>query len=375
MLRWIRQRKLQEPDAVPPDKSAVVKSAAPSPERLLSASKRLNRQLTKATQRLPLRRVRVLWFRTKRSLGLPTRSDRAFLATELGRYLKKGRINRNIHIMADGKIDGAGSQAMAKLSAMALARKYGITYVHAPFRAMAHAEDMTPVQWAKTWENLFNLGHGELAEEHCHLPRIRIEEFISNRQLWRDPYLIVSTEYKSFTDRYPASLAAIADEIRSKYELNATARHRSNHFTVCAHLRRGDVSAENPKTAHRAPNLVALIRTLRHVQHALKNAGIDARYVIYSQGSKQGLEPLQELGCEFELNMPALATFEAFVDADILIMGRSSFSYVAALFNAGLCIYEPLERPPVPGWLVRDSNGNVDREALANGIARATARR
>lgn len=325
---------------------------------------------------LPVRRyVRVLWFRGKRALRLPTKSDRAFLATELAHYIKMGRITPSVHIMADGKNDGAGSQIMAKLSAMALARHCGVTYVHAPFRVMAHAEGMTPVAWAKTWENLFHLGHGELADEDCELPRIMIEDYIINRKLWREPYLIVSTEYKSFTDEHPESLAEIAREIRAKYQASAEDVSRNpGQFTVRAHLRRGDVSAANPKTAHRAPNMVAFIRTLRHVQQVLTDSGIDARYVIYSQGNMQGLEHLQELGCEFELNLPAIDTFKAFVDADVLIMGRSSFSYVAALFNEGLCIYEPLERPPVPGWLLRDSNGNVDRAALESGIARAKSR-
>jgi hypothetical protein len=45
------------------------------------------------------------------------------------------------------------------------------------------------------------------------------------------------------------------------------------------------------------------------------------------------------------------------VGADVLIMAKSTFSYVAGLLSDGINIYEPCDYPPMPNWLVRGSDG------------------
>lgn len=52
------------------------------------------------------------------------------------------------------------------------------------------------------------------------------------------------------------------------------------------------------------------------------------------------------------INEDPIKTLERLATADILIMSRSAFSYLGALFNeTGTVVYFPFEYPPMPGWL------------------------
>src|SRR2546430_12032941 len=77
-----------------------------------------------------VRLPRLAWFHVKRALHIPTRADRKFLLQEFGRKLHEGRIGTQCHLTVAGKDDGAGSQAMARMSGIALANRYGLRYFH-----------------------------------------------------------------------------------------------------------------------------------------------------------------------------------------------------------------------------------------------------
>jgi hypothetical protein len=47
------------------------------------------------------------------------------------------------------------------MNAISFARACGLTYVHTPFKVIAHA-DRPMEEWVAGWETLFNLGDGEL---------------------------------------------------------------------------------------------------------------------------------------------------------------------------------------------------------------------
>lgn len=333
------------------------------------------RKATHLARRVPTHGSRMAWFHAKRFAGISTRGDRSFLVQELHQLLDRGKIGPGLHIMCTGRRDGAGAQAMSKMSAMALANFYGLRYVHTPFLSIDHAENVSPATWARTWEDLLNLGHDEVLEDDCGLPHVGIEEFIGNSMWWNKPCVLVAGHFVRFTDACPQAYAAIADKLRAKYELTARATTApKGEIIVCAHVRRGDVSAGDPETSHRAPNMVAFENSLRQVQGALAVAGVKARYKVFSQGSREGLESIEAMGCELNLNTPAIEAFRQLVDAHVLIMGRSSFSFVAALLGKGVRIYDRFVHPPVPGWLLRNEAGLVDQATLAWAVAGLASR-
>ena len=318
------------------------------------------RSLPPGDARLP----RLAWFHIKRALRMPTRSDRQFLVEELGRQLALGRIGSAVHVTIAGRHDGAGSQALARMSAICIARKYGLTYVHTPFLLMQHNEG-PPDQWAVTWERMLNLGHGENRVVECSLPRVEIDEFMADRRWWSTACLLSIGHMSRIVDRMPDAYLDVIPQLRKKYYLDAPSRGRSDVVEVCAHLRRGgDVSVENPDTAYRYVANDPTARAICAAQSVLKEIGLTSRVRLFSQGDEADFASLRDLGFELCLNTPAIPTFRAFVEADILIMTKSSFSYAAAILNGGVKLYDRFARAPLSEWIVRESDGSFDRDQL-----------
>ena len=98
--------------------------------------------------------------RVRRFLHLPARTDST--GVFLGVFLRHalGR-ERPLRITCAERTDGAGAQAHTIMSAMCFAQARGHTYVHTPFTQIDHAE--RPMDgWVAAWEQLFNLGEGEI---------------------------------------------------------------------------------------------------------------------------------------------------------------------------------------------------------------------
>lgn len=327
------------------------------------------------TVRLP----RLVWFNVKRALRIPTKADRKFLLQEFGRKLQEGCIGPQCHITVAGRDDGAGSQALSRMSGIALTAKYGLTYVHTPFRSMLAPEGpgkgdiLRPDEaWAATWERVFNFGHGELSVEDCALPRVEIHEFMVDRRWWSSPCLLSAEHFATVMDLMPDAYLAAVPRLREKYYLGSASRHRSNVIEVCAHLRRGDVKRDHPATAHRYVDNAVMVKSIAMTQSVLRELGLAHRVRLFSQVDERELTPFKDLGCELCLDMAAVPTFREFVEADVLITTKSSFSYTAAILNDGVKLYEPYSHAPMSDWIVRASDGGFDTERLR---ARLVARR
>lgn len=73
------------------------------------------------------------------------------------------------------------------------------------------------------------------------------------------------------------------------------------------------------------------------------------------------------LGC---INDPMIDCLRKLATADILVMSRSSFSYVAAILNrTGTILYHPFWHPALPSWLTAAPDGSFDEAALLARLA------
>ncbi|MGQ0457387.1 MAG: hypothetical protein ACT4OU_10030 [Hyphomicrobium sp.] len=295
----------------------------------------------------------------KRALRLSTRSDRVFLTRVLMHALETGAIGKHFLVAADGKKDGAGAQILAKMSAICFARAYGLTYAHVPFRTMAHAEAPMP-EWLDAWEKVVNLGHGEVQADDVELPRVGIEDFALDKSLRRKPCVVVSRHFNLFTDLNPGAYLSVAPLLRAKYQLNRSARPSTGQLKVAVHVRRGDVDRKDRRTGHRFAKMPSIVNTVRQVQIALAKDGVSNQITVFSQGEDRDFSELSDHGCQLRLNSPALEAFEDLVAADILVMGKSAFSYAAAILSTGVKFYDRFDRPPLPGWIERDASGGFE---------------
>lgn len=107
---------------------------------------------------------------------------------------------------------------------------------------------------------------------------------------------------------------------------------------------------------------VATIAQVRSVCDAL---GCASQVTIHSQGAPADFDELRG-GDNWRLSLDGnpLAAMTDMLRADILIMGKSSFSYVAGRLNRGIAIYEPFWHQPLPDWICLGPDGSLPRAEL-----------
>lgn len=290
--------------------------------------------------------------------------DKTFFIERLSRLLRSGRVGPQCKVLALGKNDGAGSQAFTLMSALAFAKSHGVTYVHRPFEYLEHE---TGADAVRAWEDYFNLGAGELSLASCQAPQMPIEDFLAHEDMWRKDVIVTAEHFLHYCNLDPGAWPGIVPELRRKYR-RYDASEAGRPFLVCVHMRRGDVSATGPLTAKNfTPNAVFL-STVKTIAKGLDRLKVDRLIEVHSQGDPAAFAEFSQLGCHLRLDEPAMQSHQRLVNADALVMSRSSFSFTAALLNRGAVLYDPQKYLPMPNWIVRSSSGAFDEKALERHI-------
>lgn len=270
-------------------------------------------------------------------------------------------------------VEGAAAQAHLIVNAINFARVVGIAYVHTPFNAIGHA-DRPMQQWAAAWETLFNLGAGEIG---CDVEDTNVVNYgydiLDDLDLCFSGYCQREHQTRRFKDLIP--------DLRRKYYQNRSPR-TTTEVTVAVHIRRGDVPARNSDLFTRTE---VILQTLRSVKSALDSQPIQYSIRVYSQGKVADFTELSPLGVEFFLNADAIWTMQELIEADILILAKSSFSYYAGLISDGIKIFEPqtispatgmsmpswewMLRSPADDWIPSQPNGAIDHAAFDRQLA------
>lgn len=306
----------------------------------------------------------------KRGLGLSTRPDKTFFVERLSRLLRSGKVGQRCRVMALGKDDGAGSQALCEMSAMNFAAAHGITHAHRPMTTIEHAE-MAPEAWVALWEGYFNLGAAAPSQLELGLPVIPIETFLSKRALWDADVIVSAEHFLHFARLEPRSWLGVRNDLRGLFKGSyAPPRAAAEPIAVALHVRRGDVSAASTATRSSFTPSAAFMRTLDGIEAAVQRAG--ARHVVelHSQGSPELFAEFAARGCRLMLDTPALETHRRLASADVLAMSQSAFSYTAGLLGRGAVLYDPQKYPALADWIVRERDGGFDVDALARRLER-----
>jgi hypothetical protein len=273
---------------------------------------------------------------------------------------------RAITCLSTSGYEGAGIQAHMVMNAINLARACGLAYVHTPFVNIGHA-DRPMHEWIAVWESLFNLGHGEPS---CGLAESDVFNY-RNCSGELELYLGWRNRREELTRRF----MALIPEFRDKYYREKSPRI-SDDLTVAVHIRRGDVSPDNPLFTN-TNQVVQAVGSVRSILDAHKAA---CCIRVYSEGAVADFAELSPFGVQFSLDADPLWTMQELIEADILIMSKSSFSYYAGIISDGIKIFEPRDVSPqdreffpslcwphlypTDDWLPCQKDGSIDPAAL-----------
>jgi len=242
--------------------------------------------------------------------------------------------------------EGAGSQTLMIMRAITFAQMNGLTYVHHPFTNIAHA-DRPVEEWANAWETQFNLGMGEVFTDG---DSNQVVNFAYNL---REILPLFGLERGDLT----LGLSKTLPEFRKKYYCNKVAR-KNDVLKICVHVRRGDVTFHGMPGMWTATSVIRLI--IADIRRVLDTHRADYQICIFSQGNPGDFAALNTDRTKFFINSDPIWTMRELIEADIFVMAKSSFSYVAALISDGIKLAPSDGFPPLSNWVVVDPSGRFD---------------
>jgi hypothetical protein len=249
--------------------------------------------------------------------------------------------------------DGMGAQVFARLSTRIFARHYGYQYLHTPLQKLDHTPpSMAATEWAAQWEHFLNYAEGETLVPPNADGVIPVKKVQRLRPLSHRIYAVKNCH--DITNRLPAEWHALRPQLRAAYQRTAKpdlGPGESDHPVLAVHIRRGDVSSDGLHHVRftALDDILARVEFLSAVLHT--QAGNMPSVHVYSEGDAAAFQPLvQKFAASLHLDEDAFTSFHSLVQADGLVMAKSSFSYLAGLLSTGLCVYEPFWHPPMPDW-------------------------
>ncbi len=250
------------------------------------------------------------------------------------------------YITIHGKTDGFGSQLQACLSLIAFCEYKGYQYVHTPMYRMHH-NDNNVEDFPTYMNNFVNIES-----------KYKSINDISNYELSRvhkvkEGAFVHGTYYPDFF--YNEKVLGKFREFYDSKPKPSIPTYVDSNCNIALHIRRGDVSGSN-RHSSRFTSTTEYVNILKKLLPTIeKNVIIH----IFSQGEESDFKDITNSfngkSIIFHLNEEIQLTFHSLVEADILIIAKSSFSYSAALFNKNTVIGNTISRwwhKPLKKWKI-----------------------
>ncbi len=224
----------------------------------------------------------------------------------------------------------------AMMSAFAFCKAERIRYLHTPMTYVAHGHGE---HWVSSWNNFVNF----FDEIEQISPDVHVPNLLEALALHRTSRMAVAANdhFHAYCDRRPFVYLNVQDEFRRRC---AAVKAVSDQGVMAVHIRRGDVMTDL-KNARRRTTL----QKIAMVIDAVRKKRPDLTIKVFSQGDPVEFASLP--ADELHLDSDVFDTMTALINSEVLLMAKSSFSYVAALLSRGTVIYEPFWHRPLATWI------------------------
>ena len=310
-----------------------------------------------------------------------------------------------IYITAGGKKDGVGSQVLSKILAILFCENHNFTYVHTPLAVLDYKdqdetgkksyESGNGNKWVETWEKMLNIGQNFMKINEIKpdivldLTDVKRTNQIKKGEsyLWKDfdPLPLI----KKHTDNLRASVLFVIKEfpkinfynndlsdlvindLKKSYKLTykPQLRFTKDILNIVIHKRHTRGNKLKPDTNIKSKNTRVTLN--QYYIDIIKN--LDKKYTnrprkfwIFSDGNKNdfpefeyiyGNEAIikntsEPIKVTLMLKTDSQEAFNYFVNADILVLDKSSFGYVAGLYNDNIVIYNPYWDKQYNKWIL-----------------------
>jgi hypothetical protein len=301
--------------------------------------------------------------------------------------------------------DGVGAQLQRIYGIYAISRLLGATYLHSPlsrvdYQGLAALErNVADPGFHHAFNELFRIESDILPSNELYEVRLREISIDAVNQL-------VATYDKHETGGRPALVRlmfpyGIADRFPDCYEVCkevspfSPTRQEGRVLRVAVHVRRGEQIVLNSERM--LPNSY-FIQVARNVADALRALNVDFQIELYTEVPDKAfvVQPedhgiLNRISAPFELH-PDMSRIDEFsvlpnlvhringtvidcirglATADVLVMSRSSFSYLGGILNTeGIVLYHPFWHRAPSSWLTVDPDGQFAQQEFSRAVQR-----
>ena len=206
------------------------------------------------------------------------------------------------------------------------------------------------------WENSFELGAGFPSIRSYNRLIVPLKKYTKSPFKWIRRDAIVSLPHAhGYLDSHIWAYDSILERTRKSF-LRGSGNISDGILNIAVHIRRGDVT---PSDCQRYTLDSSIITTIGCITRACTKFDVEYDITIYSQGKESDFSNFAD--CKLRLNLNPLDTLRALATAGLIVMAKSSFSYVAALLSEGIVVYEPFWHTPRDRWVKAGDEAAIER--------------
>jgi N6-adenosine-specific RNA methylase IME4 len=265
-----------------------------------------------------------------------------------------------MYLTYDTQFEGAGAQYQRILCLLAIAKRHNLKYIHKKITVDHNYNNDS--EWDNKWDDFFNIS---TLSYHGNIEKLNIVkyEYIDNTILNK---IINAYEYNNLysicfafnivdtsPDYYYKSIQDDAIYAYDKANSNRQLMYSKDKISIALHIRAyNDCDETHVQTFEHTRFAISCDEYYKLITK-LKNTYTNAEIHIFSQKTfdekYSSLRDIPDLN--IHLDYDTFDTFHHLCKADILVMGRSSFSYLAAIYNKKSVIYYTFWHPPLDNWV------------------------
>lgn len=228
--------------------------------------------------------------------------------------------------------DGFGAQYQTIIYSAIFSQFINKKFCYTPFKVMEHNYD-NDINFLSKKESFINLiDNFPLASNLDNVEELKFQSIC--------PYIEYNINYSIQTD--------IFKHIKHLFHINKTPKFAKDCKNVAVHIRKiNKADNEGCYNTHYEKDEY-YIKSINR----LRSEGDKKIFHIYSQGKEEDFELFKNEDVVFHLDEPLEDTFYDLTTADILVMSKGSFSYIAGLLALGEVYYLPFWHPKLNSWKV-----------------------
>jgi len=260
--------------------------------------------------------------------------------------------------------DGMGAQYQRIIGIIGIANYYNYIYVHNPIIKMAHLDTDDYLvnienyfQIMNNYSNVNSIVYDNIYEENSPA----VDTLINYDSKNKDKKILIKICFPySICDANPIIYEKVMPRLRSLIiDKNLPFYNNDKTIKIAIHVRRGDVKLNVNGDRYTSINdIIKIIKFLR-------NKYTNCTFYIFTQIDETNKNEFDIFNndntVKIKANEDQLLTMKHLINADILVMCKSSFSYIAGCYNKNIVYYESFWHNPLSNWInIQNLYNNIE---------------